>query len=903
MVSAAEPVVIWQEAESLAEAGGWSNDSQHVDVMGSPYLLATGAGFPVADAVGQVEIQTAGSYRLWVRCRDWYPSHSPGRFEVAVGGKAATVTFGKANRDDWQWIGGGSFELAEGKTELRLKDLTGWWGRCDALVLVKGEFQPSNDLATLGQQRLEHAGVSPEVEDAGKFDVVVAGGGSSGLGAALAAARHGAKTALIQDRPVLGGNGSSEIMVPPMGMHGVPPDQVNVTGIAEELYPEQAWTNFGDSQHFAMLAAKEPNLSLFLNTRATGVEMKSGDTIGAVLGLDVRSGRRLRFAAPLFIDTTGHGWIGYYAGAEWRMGTEARAEFGESLAPVEANPYTMGNSLYRADFKDMERPEPFETPEWAYQWESPSDFKEPVPRVKEAIRPEAYDKATRGPGRPIDSTGAKRGGAFTWFVETGGMSDTVQDAERIRDELFRIHAGLWGYAKNRSPDGIEANRNLRMVWLNYVPGVRESRRLLGDYVMTQRDFDEDVKHADVVAFTEWGLDDHHPHGFFTEGIDAMHIYGGKRIDIPYRSLYSKNIRNLFMAGRCMSASHIALSGVRVQRPMAATGQAVGTAAAIAAREGITPREIGEKHLTGLQQALLQDGCFLPGIANRDPLDLARKAQTAFPALIDGWNRGIRGVSEPVRWRSEPVELRFPGPERVSCVHVSLASRHHAAAFAVDALAGGRWKQLAETPGKQKQRRYVVNFDPVETEGVRFRLLRSSGPVALTEIRIYARPGRATADGLPEAVGFPTVADNPGGEGKMESFAGTVVEDRDAECTGSWFRSTFGKPVAGGSFQHDGGAGDGRATARFWTLLPKPGRYEVRLAYVPFPNRATNVCVTIAHSGGSKTVLVNQRKTPPIEGKFLSLGVFPFEKEGFVEITNDNTDGYVVADGVQWLEQE
>jgi hypothetical protein len=295
------------------------------------------------------------------------------------------------------------------------------------------------------------------------------------------------------------------------------------------------------------------------------------------------------------------------------MGTEARSEFNESMAPLSANSRTMGNSLYRADYKDMGKPDRFDTPPWAYQWKSPEDFQRPQERTKQVIRPKEFDQATRGPGRPIDSTGLKRGGAFTWYVEVGGMSDTILDAEKIRDDLFRIHVGLWGYSKNHDPKGIEANRNLRMVWLNYVPGVRESRRLMGDYIMTQNDFDESRPHPDTVAFTDWGIDDHQPHGYFTKGIDAIHVYGGHRIAIPYRSLYSKNINNLFMAGRCMSASHMALSGVRVQRPMAATGQAVGTAAAIATRYQMQPRAIYEKHISLLQQTLLKDGCFLPGL--------------------------------------------------------------------------------------------------------------------------------------------------------------------------------------------------------------------------------------------------------------------------------------------------
>lgn len=903
-VNAADQV-IWQEAESLSETGGWSNDSQHVDIMGSPYLLATGTGHPVADAVGNIPVREAGTYRLWVRCRDWYPPHSPGQFNVSVGGKESSTSFGKTTNDAWQWIDGGDFDLKSGDTELRLADRSGWWGRCDAIVLATGDFMPANKAGALAEQRLTYAGVSPRIEDAGQFDVVVVGAGSSGLGAAIAAARNGIKVAFVQDRPVLGGNSSSEIMVPPMGVIGTGEDRINVTGIAEELYPVQQWTNFADSGHLAEVVARETNISLYLNTRATGVEMIDEGTISAVLGLNVHSGRRLRFRAPLFIDTTGHGWIGFYAGAQWRMGTESKSEIDETLAPEKANPHTMGNCLYRADFKDMGQPDPFETPVWAYHYRSPGDFQKPVERIKEIIRPEAYDKATRGPGRPINATGSKRGGAFTWYVELGGMSNIIDDAEKIRDELFRLHVGLWGYSKNYDPKGIKANRNLRMVWLNYVPGVRESRRLMGDYIMTQKDFDENQNHPDIVAFTDWGIDDHQPYGYFTQGIDAIHVYGGKRTGMPYRSFYSRNISNLFMAGRCMSASHMALAGVRVQRPMTATGQVVGTAAAIARKCDVKPRGVYEDHLMELQQTLLKDGCYIPGVKNMDPNDLARTARTKFPTLVDGWNREIKKVSKAVPWRSDPIGFQFAKLKTIACVHLSLANRHSSAAFAVDGLVGGEWKQLASTPGKSKQRRYVISFDPIETKQVRFRLIRSSAPVAVAEVRIYSEPGRSTEGGLPEAAGFPSMIDNVPVDPKhiAEKFPGIVVDDLSAQLTGEWIHSTFSKPVVGSSYQHDGNKGNGQASVSFSAKLPKPGIYEVRLAYVPNRNRASSVPITVTFSGGTKTIKVNQKEYPPIDGKFVSLGKYRFEAEGTVSITNVATNGYVIADGVQWLSVE
>ncbi len=740
--------VIWQEAESFEHTGTWSNDSQHVDIMGSPYLLATGVGRPVEDAVTTVTVPKGGLYTLWVRCRDWHPSHSPGRFQVSVGGQPSAVTFGKSDSDAWQWVCGGKFPLRPGKVELRLCDATGWWGRCDAVVLATPGFMPSNELQTLASQRLRHTGVSPEIRDMGPYDLVVVGGGPAGIGAAVAAARHGCKVALIQDRPVLGGNASSEIMIPPQG--------ASITGIAEELYPIMAWEHFADSDHALKMVESEPMMSLFLNTRATGVEMTDTQTIGAVRALDVHTGQGLRFSARLFADTTGHGWIGYYAGAKWCMGTEARSEFGESMAPVAANPYTMGNDLYRADFRDMGKPDRFETPAWATPFDSPDDFVRPVPRTKKVLRPEAYDKAEKGPGRLVNSTGPKRGGAFTWFVEFGGTMNMIDDAEKIRDELFRLHMGLWGYVKNHDPKGMKANSPLRMVWLNYVPGTRESRRLLGDYLMVQQDYEEDLKHPDLVAFTRWGIDDHQPYGFFTRGIDAMHVLQGRYVGIPLRSLYSQNIGNLFMAGRCLSASHMAMAGVRVMRPMVATGQAIGTAAALAARCDTTPRGVYQQHIAELQQTLLKDGCYLPGVRNEDLQDHALMAKIRSYAVIDGWNQARKNVNEVVPWTEEPIELAFQAPTTVACIHLSLADRNNTVTFVVEALINGQWQGLVRSPGTTPQRRYVYNVRPVKTSKVRFRLIDSSGPVALAEIRIYSEPGRETTLPLPEPVGFPPI---------------------------------------------------------------------------------------------------------------------------------------------------
>ena len=901
--------VVWLEAETFADTGGWSNDSQYVDLMGSPCLLATGVGKPVADAVTTAKVPAAGTYRLWVRCKDWLVSHHPGRFSVTVGGKASAAAFGVARTDTWQWVDGGSFKLAAGDVEVRLHDLTGWWGRCDAVVLAAGNFTPANDLKSLAAQRLEHFGVSAELKQMGPYDVVVVGGGPAGIGAALGAARNGCKVAFIQDRPVLGGNSSSEIEVPPMGYIGRPPDRVNVTGVAEEVFPAQSWGNSADSKKIERIVRAEKNISLFLNTRGTGVEMGAGDRIKTVIALDVRTGQRMAFAAPLFIDCTGHGWIGFYAGAEYRMGQEARAEFGESLAPVKTGSRTMGNSLYKAIFKDHRRPQggatparpapgavtkysdksrvkivgdwthstfqggdylhdgeagkgtksvvfaldvekagryqvflgylawsnraanvpvtvehakgktavtvnqtgsdggwkrlgtftldpkgparvtvstggtkgvviadcvrvlpegakpvraqvkppaaapgpdgvPFDCPPWAYQWTKSSDF-EPGGshrRLRTITRPPNFDVPSRGKGR---NPGNNINGAIihAWWVEYGGMLNTIDDAEKIRDELFRISLGLWNYAKNHNPATVGKNRYRELVWLNYVPGVRESRRLVGDYIMSQREYDKQIVHPDTVAFTDWGPDVHHPEGYWVRGNDCIHVYQGRRTSIPYRTLYSRNIANLFMAGRCHSATHIALGGTRVMRPMCATGQAAGTAAALAKRYATGPRGVYQKHVTLLQQALLRDGCYLMGVKNADPGDLALTAKvtasssaagTSPEKTVDGWNRVVgkdRSAWAPdargkgISW----LAFQLTKASAVGEVHVT-ADRQNAD-FHVEVMAGGKWKTVAKSAGN-RARRVVLRFDAVTTDRIRLVADGNAKLPALCEVRIY-----------------------------------------------------------------------------------------------------------------------------------------------------------------------
>ena len=742
--------VDWLEAEAFAQPGGWANDSQFVDLLGSPCLLATGVGRPVTDAVTRATIPAAGSYRLWVRCKDWLPPHSPGRFQVLVGGQTSEKTFGQSSTDSWQWVEGGEFKLPAGETEVRLHDLTGWWGRCDAVVLAGGDFAPANEGAALAAQREQFGGVSREIGTCGDYDVVVVGGGLSGLGAAVAAARHGARVALLQDRPVLGGNASSEIEIPVEGDRSGEKFDPFDTGVIEEFYP--AMRDTGQSDRLLEIVRAEKRIDLRLNTRATGVEMKDAKTIAAVRALDVATDRRLRFAAPLFIDCTGHGWVGYWAGADFHMGEEARSEYNEPDAPEQATRHTMGNDLYAAEILTRDAPVAFAAPDWAFHWPTPEAFEPAASHVRvKAGRPANFDAPSRGTGRrpkDDDPDGSVR---HAWPVELGGMADTIQDAERIRDELFRINLGLWDYAKNVNPKVHAANLKRELVGLNYVMGTRESRRLLGDYVLTENDYIKIPALPDTVAFSGWGMDIHHPEGFWVRGNDCMHYFRDRKVSIPFRSLYSRNIENLLMAGRCHSATHLGMGGTRIMRTCCEMGEAAGVAAALIAQHRTTPRGLGQEHIAELQQALLKDGCYLPGVPNRDPADLALPAKASASSaaadgeadhVLDGWNRAVGGARHAwvpdlaAQKLPQWVELSLPAPAEVNRLHVSFQTRlSRAVDFDVEAFADGKWKPLAEVRDNVVRRR-VLSFAAVRAEKVRLVIQKAAGQFGICELRLY-----------------------------------------------------------------------------------------------------------------------------------------------------------------------
>lgn len=610
------PGTLWVDAEDFQDYGGWYHDTQFVYLMGSGYLMAQGVGTPVEDAVATVRLKEAGTYRLWVRSRNWDVEHSPGRFQVLVDGAASETVFGHGLTEQWSWDDGGTFALTAGEHELRLMDLTGYYGRCDVLVLTKDlGYRPPEGSGRIANERSRLTGLNMEPVVHDGFDVIVVGGGTAGTSAAIAAARNGAKTALIQDRPVLGGNTSAELVVSfqgPAAKHA----HMHSGGIAMEACLEKAHGGFHRwSAPWHKLADAEANLTVFLNNRVDGVVMDGESCIKGVRALHALDGTRAEYHGRLVVDATGDGWVGYYAGADYRLGREARHEFNESEAPVLADRITMSGCLMGKSsyFSTVQRgvEYPFVAPIWASR-----------------VGPDFEDT-----GRLYRRLRANSGG---WWLEYPGYFDDLWKAEEARDYLYKITYGYFDFIKNQW----SKKETAKPYMISDVPPTlarRESRRLLGDYIWTQNDAMEGRGFDDAICHSGWNLDVHHPRGFFSGAEGSYQCDHRVPVgQVPYRCIYSRNIDNLFMAGRCVSVTHVGLGSLRISQTCSTMGQAAGTAAAMCAASGQSPRELGQTRIGELQQRLLRWDQYIPDVTNTDPADLARKATVRASSVSDCW---------------------------------------------------------------------------------------------------------------------------------------------------------------------------------------------------------------------------------------------------------------------------
>ena len=597
---------VWIDALDFTEKGGWKDDTQFVHLMGSGYLIAADEpGVPVADAEVKVNVPESGRYRVWVRDRNWLRLHSPGQFTVIVDGKETENILGKVPSDKWLWEIAGDVELEAGEHTVALHDLTGYFARCASIVLTTDmDYLPSREIDRIHRDRALVKGLRADVCEGGEYDLIVVGGGPGGCPAAIAAARKGARVLLIQNRPVLGGNGSSEVGIT---FDGATTAHINAreTGIPEEirrlrdLDPEY----IGDWERaVTKLVRAEPNITVMLNTGVYGVDMASPSSISGVYAMNIRTLEKTHFTAKLFMDCTGDAWLGYYAGAKMRFGREASWQHGESIAPQVADTLTMSGCIKsgnRPFFFKTEEPVPYHAPEW-------------VPKLPKSD--EEFGRAIKGDGAML-----------IWWMEAPNTYDDMWDGEEARDALLLVVLGYYDHIKNDWSHK-ERAQNYRMRFVSVFNGRRESRRLVGDYIMTEDDATSGRIFEDAISYSGWSIDLHHPEGIYSGKKGATDA--GVRVPIltiPYRSLYSANIDNLLFAGRNISVTHVALGTVRVQNTIAAMGQAAGTAAAMCLALGETPRGIYERHMKALQQQLIKDDMFIPGFVNEDEGDPCRTA--------------------------------------------------------------------------------------------------------------------------------------------------------------------------------------------------------------------------------------------------------------------------------------
>ncbi len=563
------------ETEAFADKGGWKVDQQFMEQMGSPYLIAHGMGHPVADATTTFPVKEEGYYKVYVRTYNWtspwFNGNGPGRFAVKINDKPVGITGDTG--EAWSWICLGTVRLRKGTNMVSLHDLTGFDGRCDAVFLSNSGALPDNGIDGLWRQQL-----NPKKKEEQTYDFVVIGGGIAGICAATSAARLGLSVALVNDRPIWGGCNSSDIRVHLGGDIEVEPYR-SLGRLINEFGPSrggnaQPASQYEDCKKDSFLKAQQ-RLSLYPSYRAVSIIKNSGK-IESVKIEHIENGNCIELHAPLFADCTGDGTIGYLAGADFRMGRESRNEFGEERAPEVVDSITMGASVQWYSVKGKEK-----FPEFDY-----------------------------GMGFNDDNCDNVTMGEWTW--ETGMDKNQITQAEQIRDYGLMAVYGTWSWLKNHSVHKADF-RDRKLGWVAYVSGKRESRRLLGDYILKWDDIMKNVHHEDATFSTTWSIDLHFPDSLNNAHFpgrpfkaDTRHTQLSAPYPVPYRCLYSRNVDNLFMAGRDISVTHVALGTTRVMRTCGMEGEVVGMAASLCHKHQSTPRMIYWYYLNELKQ-LMNEG--------------------------------------------------------------------------------------------------------------------------------------------------------------------------------------------------------------------------------------------------------------------------------------------------------
>ena len=607
-----------------------------------------------------------------------------------------------------------------------------------------------------------------------EYDVVVIGGGMSGICAALAAARHGARTALVHDRHVLGGNASSEIRMHICGAsENLAKPDLEESGILHEIMLDNKSRN--DYYNFSIwdmvlfsTVKRQKNLTVYLSTAMESCEMGEGSTIRSIDAYQLTTETHWKISGKVFIDCTGNATLGYYAEAEFRTGSEGRDEFGEPDAPGQPNKERMGNTLL---FKAVDRGHPvaFKKPDFARTFTE----EELKYRTHSAVHgaqikgevDKAYVRMTSFSTSSVDY-------GYWWIELPGETDDIIDEYEQIRDELVSCIYGIWDHLKNGGDHGAE---NYDLEWVGMLPGSREGRRLIGDYILNENDILSNRQFEDAVAYGGWPMDIHTAKGLYDfDELPSRVISFDGAYTIPYRSYYSKNISNLMMAGRDISASKMAMGSTRVMGTCAVGGQAVGTAAALCIKYDCDPRG-AQEHMRELQQMLLKDDAYIPGIWNEDPKDLARRAKvTATSAregcppenVINGISREEDGhrnlwISGKGRTEGEMLTLHLADRQPVSEVHLTFDSNFHYPIkitlsrkrqaqqrigvppelirdYTVTLWQGDK-KAAKQTVTENVQRKNIVTFPTTECDRVTVMVHKTNGSneAHIYEIRVYS----------------------------------------------------------------------------------------------------------------------------------------------------------------------
>lgn len=574
------------EAEWFEDYGGWVNDTQFMDQMGSPYLLAHGLGKPVADAKTKF-IAKGGKYNVWVRTKNWtapwHPDIGAGTFNLVVNGEKLPNLLGCQGKGEWLWVKADDVTLKDGENTLALHDCDGFDGRVDAIVFstsarpmpIVDELESSRAAGKVGFRRQTYV---PNPESLPRFDLCVVGGGVAGICTAVSAARLGLSVALVQDRPVLGGNNSSEVRVHLGAYQNIPP-YPRLGDVLAEFGPKrggnaESAANYEDDRKLAIIKA-EKNIRLFLNEHVNGVKTNEMGRILSVRSISTKTGVATWFEAANFADCTGDGTVGYRAGADFRMGREAKSETNEPDAPEKADMITMGASVqWNAGKTSGDASFPFR------------------PWMLKTINEQNCSPHLKG----------------DWWWEAGLGRDQIAEGEYIRDYGLLVAFSNWAFVKNGYSKKAEfADKELK--WVAYNAGRRESRRLLGDFILDQNHLRNKDFQPDGTCATTWTIDLHLPKTAEESKFEGEPYQSNSLNEkiwpypIPYRCLYSRNVPNLFMAGRDISVTHIALGTTRLMRTHGMMGEVVGMAASICKKHGCNPRDVYTTHLDELKELM------------------------------------------------------------------------------------------------------------------------------------------------------------------------------------------------------------------------------------------------------------------------------------------------------------